>query len=106
MFTYPKIFDMTFAVMTYRGTFDGWQDASDNNIRKHQKDALDYCELLSKVRPQYIHKVQVLSEPSLPMFSSLRIGAPKNEVYTLPKGQYLTVRKRNFFQRIVRSLFF
>ena len=97
---------MTYAVMTYRGAFDGWQDASDNNIRKHQKDALEYCELLSKVRPQYIHKVKVLSEPSLPMFSSLRIGAPKNEVYTLPKGQYLTVRKRNLFQRIVRRLFF
>ena len=97
---------MTYAVMSYRGIANGWQDASDNNIRKHQKDALDYCELLSKVRPQYIHKVQVLSEPSLPMSSSLRIGAPKNEVYTLPKGQYLTVRKRNFFQRIVRRLFF
>tara|TARA_R100001460_G_scaffold9044_1_gene22046 strand:+ start:537 stop:830 length:294 start_codon:yes stop_codon:yes gene_type:complete len=97
---------MTYAVMTYRGIANGWQDASKNNIRKHQKDALNYCELLEKVRPQYKHRVQVLCEPSLPLFSSLRIGEPKNEVYTLPKGQYLTVRKRNFFQRIVRRLFF
>ena len=86
---------MTYAVMTYKGAFDGWQDASENNIRKHQQDALEYCELLERVRTQYIHKVPVLSEPSLPMFSSLRVGTAKNEVYTLPKGQYLTLRKRN-----------
>ena len=97
---------MTYAVMTYRGASNGWEDASGNNIRKHQQDALEYCELLERVRPQYIHKVQVLSEPSLPMFSSLRVGNPKNEVYTLPKGQYLKLRKRNLFQRIVRRLFF
>jgi len=97
---------MTYAVMTYKGAFDGWQDASENNIRKHQQDALEYCELLERVRPQYIHKVQVLSEPSLPMFSSLRVGNPKNEVYTLPKGQYLKLRKRNFIQKIIRRLFF
>ena len=97
---------MTYAVMTYKGASKGWEDASENNIRKHQQDALEYCELLERVRPQYIHKVQVLYEPSLPMFSSLRVGNPKNEVYTLPKGQYLKVRKRNLFQRIIRRLFF
>ena len=97
---------MTYAVMTYRGASNGWEDASENNIRKHQQDALEYCELLERVRPQYIHKVQVLSEPSLPMFSSLRVGNPKNEVYTLPKGQYLKLRNRNLFQKIVRRLFF
>jgi hypothetical protein len=97
---------MTYAVMTYRGASNGWEDASENNIRKHQQDALEYCELLERIRPQYIHKVQVLSEPSLPMFSSLRVGTAKNEVYTLPKGQYLKLRKRNLFQRIIRRLFF
>ena len=97
---------MTYAVMTYRGASDGWVDASQSNIRKHQQDALEYCELLSKVKPQYIHKVQVLSEPSLPMFTSLRINEPKGNVYTLPKGQYLKLRKRNFFQKLIRNLFF
>jgi hypothetical protein len=97
---------MTYAVMTYRGALNGWEDASEKNIRKHQKDALEYCELLTKVRPNYIHKVQVLSEPSLPLFSSLRIDEPKGNVYTLPKGQYLKIRKPNLFQRIVRRIFF
>jgi len=97
---------MTYAVMTYRGASNGWVDASQSNIRKHQQDALEYCELLAKVRPNYIHKVQVLSEPSLPMFTSLRINEPKGNVYTIPRGQYLKLRKRNFFQKLIRNLFF